>query len=90
LPVTGSLDEQTLRAREREPTALDDANRELEAALRPGIDGLQPALLALAELRARNIQDALLASGEEEAAACSSSHRARIRQAAKTSAWRSA
>jgi hypothetical protein len=36
--------------------------------LRPGIDGLQHALLALAELRARNIEDALLAPGEVEAA----------------------
>ena len=59
---------QTLRAREREPAALDAANHELETALRPGIDGLQPALLALAEQRARNIQDALLASGEVESA----------------------
>ena len=36
--------------------------------MRPGVEGLQPDLVALAALRARNIQDALLASGELEAA----------------------
>ncbi len=36
--------------------------------MRPGIDGLQHALLALAALRARNIEDALLAPGAVEPA----------------------
>jgi hypothetical protein len=59
---------QSIRARDRDATALDDANRELERALLPGIDMLAPELESLAQQRARNIQDALLASGEVEAA----------------------
>lgn len=57
---------QAIRPKERQAEALALANRELEAALRPGIDALEPALEALAQQRARNIQDVLLASGEVE------------------------
>jgi hypothetical protein len=57
---------QAVRAKERDATALDTANRELQALLLPGIDALQAPLQALAQERARAIQDALLASGEIE------------------------
>jgi hypothetical protein len=59
---------QGLRPKDREVTALTAANRELESALRPAIDSLEPRLLALAQQRARAIQDALLSSGEVEPA----------------------
>jgi hypothetical protein len=57
---------QQIRPKERQAEALATANRELEAALRPGIEALEPSLEALAQQRARNIQDALLASGDVE------------------------
>ncbi len=43
---------------------MNTANADLETALRPGIDSFDPALQALAQQRARAIQDALLSSGE--------------------------
>ena len=55
-----------VRARERDVSALASANAALEAALRPGIDSMDSALQALAQQRARSIQDALLVSGEVE------------------------
>jgi hypothetical protein len=57
---------QALRAKERELPAIEAANLELEKALRPGADALESALQALAQQRARNIQDALLSSGQIE------------------------
>jgi hypothetical protein len=57
---------QSVRARDRQAEALDGANRELERALLPGIETLARDLEALAQQRARNIQDGLLASGEVE------------------------
>ncbi len=57
---------QALRTRDREAAALEAANRELEAVLRPGADALEDALLSLAQERARRIQDALLSSGQVE------------------------
>jgi hypothetical protein len=57
---------QALRAKERELPAIEAANRELETALRPGAEALESALQALAQQRARNIQDALLSSGQIE------------------------
>jgi hypothetical protein len=59
---------QNIRARDREVAALKAANESLEGALLPGIDALEGALQALAQQRARAIQDALLSSGEVEAA----------------------
>jgi hypothetical protein len=59
---------QPIRARDRDAAALVEANGELERALLPGVDTLAPELESLAQQRARNIQDALLASGEVEAA----------------------
>jgi uncharacterized protein involved in outer membrane biogenesis len=59
---------QELRAKERAAAALASANGELESALRPGIDALEPALKTLAQERARAIQDALLGSGQVEPA----------------------
>jgi hypothetical protein len=59
---------QSVRARDRQSAALDAANRELERALLPGIETLARDLEALAQQRARNIQDALLTSGEGESA----------------------
>lgn len=57
---------QEIRARDRGVAALNSANAELEIALRPGIESFDPALQALAQQRARSIQDALLSSGEVE------------------------
>ena len=57
---------QEIRARDRDAAALNTANADLETALRPGIDSFDPALQALAQQRARAIQDALLSSGEVE------------------------
>jgi hypothetical protein len=57
---------QAAHAKDRDVAAMAAANRELEAALRPGIDTLVARLEALAQLRARNIQDALLGSGQVE------------------------
>lgn len=57
---------QEIRARERDSAALRAANAEIEAALRPGIDAFDATLQALAQQRARAIQDALLSSGEVE------------------------
>jgi hypothetical protein len=57
---------QEIRARDRAAAALQAANVELETALRPGIDAFDAALQALAQLRARAIQDALLSSGDVE------------------------
>ena len=62
----GALALEGMRARERDPAALAQANSELEAALLPAIDGLTASLEALAQQRARAIQDALLGSGEVE------------------------
>jgi hypothetical protein len=59
---------QSVRARDRESEALDAANRELERALLPAIETMARDLEALAQQRARNIQDSLLASGEVESA----------------------
>jgi hypothetical protein len=55
---------QEVRTRERTPAALASANGELETALLPGIDLLESELQALAQQRARAIQDVLLSSGE--------------------------
>jgi hypothetical protein len=57
---------QAARARDRDPAALAAANAELESALRAGVETLEPELQALAQQRARVIQDALLSSGEIE------------------------
>ena len=57
---------QEVRARDRDVAALNSANADLETALRPGIDTFDAALQALAQQRARAIQDALLSSGEVE------------------------
>lgn len=62
----GALAVDAVRARDRDPAALAQANDELAAALRPTIDAMTPALEALAQQRARAIQDALLGSGEVE------------------------
>jgi hypothetical protein len=62
----GALAVDAVRARDRDPAALAQASDELAAAMRPTIDGLTPALEALAQQRARAIQDALLGSGEVE------------------------
>ena len=62
----GALAVDAARARDRDPAALAQANDELAAALRPAIEGMTPALEALAQERARAIQDALLGSGEVE------------------------
>jgi hypothetical protein len=59
---------QEVRAKERDASALVNANDILQAALLPGIDSLDGALQALAQQRARSIQDALLSSGEVEPA----------------------
>ena len=59
---------QEIRAKDRDAAAIARANVELESALRPGIDALEAQLQALAQLRARAIQDALLASGQVEPA----------------------
>jgi hypothetical protein len=58
---------QALRARDREATALEAAITEMEMALRSGRDALEAPLQALAQARARAIQDALLSSGEVDA-----------------------
>ena len=55
---------QAVRARQRDAASLDAANRELQTVLLAGIDALQAPLQALAEARARAIQDALLSAGE--------------------------
>lgn len=57
-----------IRARDREISALNAANESLEMALLPGIDSFEAALQSLAQQRARAIQDALLSSGEVDAA----------------------
>jgi hypothetical protein len=57
---------QAVRARDRDAAAVAAANAELESTLRAGVDALEPALQALAQQRARAIQDALLSSGEVE------------------------
>lgn len=65
-PAAAAL--QSIRARDRDLSAIDAANAELEAALRPGIEQVTPALDALAQQRARNIQEALLAGGDVDPA----------------------
>jgi hypothetical protein len=60
----GALALQSVRVKERDAAAVDAANAELESALRPSIDGFDAALEALAQQRARAIQDVLLSSGE--------------------------
>jgi hypothetical protein len=60
----GALALQSLREKDRDPAAIETANAELESALRPSIDSLDTALGALAQQRARAIQDVLLTSGE--------------------------
>ncbi len=57
---------QAVRPKDRDAAALSTANESLEASLLPGIDSLQSALEALAQQRARAVQDALLSSGEVE------------------------
>lgn len=57
---------QQSRARDRDGNALVAANQALESALLPGIESMEGAMQALAQQRARAIQEALLSSGEVE------------------------